>query len=100
MDIELHTCPHCNQQTLAVIIPGNDPTVHCMNPSCGGFMATMAQSQYNAMSAAELNGRLKNRSHHAEHDDKQAEFEKRLAEIIAAAAKRAECRARGEQTFG
>lgn len=96
----MHTCPHCQRPTLLIVIPGIDPTVHCGNRDCGGWLATMTLSQFTAMTADELESRKCGRRSDETLDDAQAEFEKRVREIEEAAKKRAECRARGECVYG
>lgn len=96
--MELNTCPHCNTLSLATIIEAADPTVHCLNRNCGGYLATMRYSQFAGLT--DLEARKCGRDSSDAGNDAQVDFEKRVAEIVAAAAKREACRARGEKCFG
>lgn len=92
------TCPHCSQPTLMTVIDAVDPTVHCINRLCGGYLATMRYSQFAALT--DLEARKCGRDSADAGDSAQVDFEKRVAEIVEAAAKREACRARGEKCFG
>lgn len=91
------TCPHCQQTTLRFI---TDDTCHCINPQCGAYMLTMNVDQFITMTPEKVSSYANCKRSTDSLEDGQREFEKREAEIKAAAAKRAECRARGEKCFG
>lgn len=90
-------CPHCQTDSLRFF---TDDSCHCINPVCGAYMLSMEFSQFITMTPEKLATYANCKRSLATLDDAQAEFERREAEIKAAAAKRAEYRAQGVKVYG
>lgn len=93
----INTCPHCQQETLRFI---TDTSCHCINRYCNGFMVTLPVDQFLSLTPAQLESYQRGQTNSVALDDEQAEFEKRVAEIAAAAAKRQAARDAGVQIYG
>jgi hypothetical protein len=90
-------CPHCQHDTLRFI---TDTSAHCINKECGAFMVTLPIEQFMTLTSEQLESYQRGQTNSRNLDNEQIEFEKRTAEIAAAAAKRQAARDAGVKVYG